>query len=160
MTYTVREATSNDVPRLYDLMLEVFQESAQPGQSVNHAKGLDYLYHYLDNPHAWRTIFVAEQDGVVVGLLKCFVSQYWYSDDKRAVHEIVYVTKEHRNSDVAAKLFTTFEEWGRSNGAIFCSASIFVPSTDARSAFNALMRQLDYTNEGTLYKKDIADVRR
>jgi GNAT superfamily N-acetyltransferase len=136
-------------------MLELFQESAQPGQSVNHSKGLAHLYAHTDEPSSLREIFVAECDGVVVGLLKCFMSQYWYSDDKRAVHEIVFVVKEHRNTEAAALLFRAFELWGKQNGAIFCSASIFVPSEEARSSFHRLMKQLDYTSAGALYKKEL-----
>lgn len=152
---TVRPMQHEDMIPVYDLLVALFMESAQPEQNLDTVKGLAHLQDHVDNPWDKRAIFVAANNTEIVGVLKCFISEYWYSNDKRAVHEILYVKPEERRGEYAAALFNQFEMWAKEAGAIHCSASIFVPSLDAQMAFSKLMTRLEYKHAGVLYKKEL-----
>lgn len=160
MTISVREMQYADVPAVYNCLVQLFDESALPGQNIDLRKGLAHLYDLADAPVADHRIFIAVEDEHIIGVLKCFLSAYWYSNDIRAVHDILYVIPEKRGTTAAMILLGAFERWGAEVGAIHCATSAFLHEPEAIAAFRRLMKNASYDCIGALYKRDLPNVRK
>lgn len=162
MKYVIRRLEAADVSQVYALCIALFDESAQKNQGIDRSKGLRHLYDHVDNPYDLREIFVAvdRESDRIIGFLKCFISEYWYSNDRRAVHEFLYVTPEHRATKVAVLLVESFVEWAKERDAITCMLNAFIPSEQARDTFIGLASRCGFEHAGVYFKKDIGDVRR
>lgn len=160
MTIQVREMQYSDVPGVYACLVQLFEESALPGQNINFSKGLSHLYALAETPTPTHKVFIALEDDKIIGIMKCFISSYWYSDDVRAVHEILYVIPEKRGGTAAIMLLGAFERWAAASNAIHCAMSAFLHEPEALAAFRRLMKNASYECIGALYKRDLTNVRR
>lgn len=159
MSIVVRDMKFGDVPQVYDCLVKLFDESAIPGQNIDFQKGLAHLYALAETPVPMHKLFVAVEGDAVIGIMKCFLSTYWYSNDCRAVHEILYVIPEKRGGTAAIMLLGAFERWGAEAGAIHCATSAFLHDPEALATFRRLMKNASYDCIGALYKRDLTNVR-
>lgn len=155
---SVRDMKFDDVPDVYKLLVALFDESAIPGQNIDFSKGVKHLYDLVETP-GLNKVFLAIDDGKIVGVMKCFLSSYWYSNDCRAVHEILYVIPEKRGGTAAIMLLGAFERWAMDAGAIHCTMSAYLNDPEALATFRRLMKNASYDCIGALYKRDLTNVR-
>lgn len=156
---SVRDMKFDDVPDVYKLLVALFDESAMPQQNVDFSKGVKHLYDLVENP-GLNKVFIAIEDDTFIGVMKCFLSTYWYSNDCKAVHDILYVIPEKRGGTAAIMLLGAFERWAAESGAIFCTTSAFLHEPEALMTFRKLMKNASYDCIGAIYKRDVTNVRR
>lgn len=159
MSISVREMQFADVPAVYACLVQLFEESALPGQNIDYSKGLKHLYSLVETPVPMHKLFVAVEQDKIIGVMKCFISSYWYSNDVRAVHEILYVIPEKRGGTAALMLLGAFERWATESGAVHCATSAFLNDPEALATFRRLMKNASYDCIGALYKRDLTHVR-
>jgi len=70
--------------------------------------------------HADPTVFVAEEDGEVIGFLIGLLEGYAFTSGIFVVQEVIYVRPDKRGTRAAAALLKEFLAWGEVVGAREC----------------------------------------
>jgi N-acetylglutamate synthase-like GNAT family acetyltransferase len=63
------------------------------------------------------TIFVAEQDKAIIGLLMAVIYDFASSGGHFTTQEVVFVTPDKRGSRASAQLIDTYNQWAEKSGA-------------------------------------------
>jgi len=112
----VRRAVGADFPTLIAMGREMRDESprfARLGYSPERCHEL--LAGLSTSPQG--LVLVAEQDGLIVGMLLGLASRHFFSDDITASELVVYVAPDARGGSAAVKLIRHFEAWAVEKGA-------------------------------------------
>lgn len=112
----IRVATLDDLPRILELGELLHKESPRWSRlSFNRAKAANMMAQMILEPHG--VIFVAEQDGLVVGGIAGFASPHWSSDDIVAQELSFFMAPGARGSIVAVRLICALQAWAEMRGA-------------------------------------------
>lgn len=97
---------------------------------------------------------LAKKDGLVVGGMLGFITQHYFSEDKKAVESGLYVKPEHRNGMTGTRLIKTFESWAKENGAkhIWIGYSTGIGDIDRMKDYYSA---LGYNYEGFFCRKKL-----
>jgi GNAT superfamily N-acetyltransferase len=87
-----------------------------PYLTFNEAKVWATFASYLERAHP--TIFVAEADREVIGLLNATISEYNFADGFYTTQEVLFVRPDKRGSRAAALLLREFTRWSDMLGAL------------------------------------------
>ena len=112
----VRRAVGADFPTMVTMGQDMRDESprfSRLGYSPDRC--LELLAGLSVSPQG--LVLVAEQDGVIVGMLLGLASRHFFSDDITASELVVYVAPEARGGSAAVKLIRQFEAWAVEQGA-------------------------------------------
>lgn len=71
---------------------------------------------YLTTAHP--TMFVAEKDGIVIGLLVATLNEYRHAEGLYTTQEVIYVDEAHRGGRAATLLMKQLIAWSEEIGAI------------------------------------------
>jgi GNAT superfamily N-acetyltransferase len=70
------------------------------------------------------TVFVADSDGKVIGMLWAILSPMWYAPRSSIATELAWwVAPSHRRGTAAIRLVQAFERWAKDQGAVLISMS-------------------------------------
>ena len=114
MTLRVRLALAADEDAIVE-MARTNMEQTRPTLKFNEARCRQTVQNYLDfaNP----TIFVAEDEAEVVGLLVCNFYEYHAADGLYATQEVLFVRPDKRGTRAAALLMKELIAWATMLGA-------------------------------------------
>ena len=145
MTTSIREATSNDLPRLIELLYEsdILHWNALPDHFAipgEPARAEDYVNHLLDEENG--VILVAELEGVVIGLIQLAVfdersGPYRRKRPHAHIGDIV-VSGEHRRTGVGRMLLAAADGWAKARGAEEIELTVWDFNDDAIALYESL----------------------
>jgi len=117
----IRVATLDDLPRILELGEQLHKESPRWSRlSFNRAKAAHFLAHLILEANG--VVFVAEQQGLVVGGIAGMASPHWSSDDIVAQEVSFFMAPEARGNMVAVRLIGALRAWGELRGAKWLQA--------------------------------------
>lgn len=97
-------------------------------------------------------ILVAEDDTGVVGFLTAFISEYAFSSERCAVHDVFFVAPERRGSSAASRLLDGFEAWAQVWG---CRKTMIAVHTGVRPEIvGRFYEKKGYRHMGGVFDKD------
>jgi GNAT superfamily N-acetyltransferase len=114
---SVREATPEDLPRLMVLAKEFYEASPYNGKTLLDPNKLRRTIQVLINCESEvGTIFVAEDETGVHGMLACMGVETFFSSDQVATEVMWWITPSHRGSGMAQRLMEAYESWAKYHG--------------------------------------------
>jgi predicted N-acetyltransferase YhbS len=129
---TVREGTADDNPRLAELRA-IWAAEQEPAPIEDPDFERVFLEWAKANP---RQVFVAEQDGELIGMLNVMVFHRMPKPGKAAscwaYFGNVYVLPQHRNAGIGGQLVRAGIEFSRGIGA---ARIVLSPSADSRNLY-------------------------
>lgn len=112
---TIRIAVIGDIPAMLALG-ESFLAESPYGETVKAAPA--DLATALDALLLSGVVFVAEQDGVLTGVIAGIVTNPWFSSKVKIATEVGwFVAKDKRGGMTATRLLKAFEQWAEASGA-------------------------------------------
>lgn len=146
----IRVATISDMPRLLELGQMLISESALSRFKFDFGKASDSLANIITGG---GVVFVAEQDGEIIGGFAGGITELWYSREKIGFDYSLFVQPGRRNGLTAIKLVTAFEAWASELGAVELHLGI---STGVNiDGTTRLYEHLGYEHIGPLFKKKV-----
>jgi GNAT superfamily N-acetyltransferase len=112
----VRCANEEDVPALVELGFQMHQEGAYAFLPFDREKVRRFILNALERPDS-NCVLVAEEEGLVIGMLGGYVSDYFFCDERLACDTAFFVQPGHRSGVAAAKLVRAFRDWAVTQGA-------------------------------------------
>lgn len=98
---------------------------------------------------------VAEMDGDIQGVFFGLITEYFFSDKKIAMDQVVCFHPEKRKnaSKSLIKMFKEFECWAKKKGAVECC--IGVTSGIASDGYEKLIERVGYQRVGSWFKREV-----
>jgi len=148
MNITVRKAVLADVKPMIMLGKVMHEETAFSDVEWNPKKVHDFgVTAVLDDSFC---IYVAEDNGVPVGMVIAEAVPYFFSDELRVCDHLWYVAKEYRGGPVAVKLIEELIEFAKRKevSEIYSGVSTNLEADKT----GALLTQIGYQHIGGFYK--------
>ena len=112
-TFTIRKATADDLDRMADLLYELFSiEKDFTQDKAKQLRGLTILMRC-----GTAALWVAEQDGEVVGMVSAQMNISTAEGAFSALLEDLIVTEDRRKQGIGTKLLQTAIGWAEFKGA-------------------------------------------
>lgn len=109
----IREATLDDIPRLLELGQVMHQESpVYNAFPLNEDRVVGFLSYLINSDDG--CVFVAIQDGEVIGGMAGIVSEHLWSDIRLAYDIGWFFLPEHRGHLTSIRILQAFLEWAKS----------------------------------------------
>ena len=134
----ILEASHQDIPILIKMGAALTNESPTFKQrGFNPDKAAQHFKWLLDGN---GVIFIAVQDGQIVGGFAGGITTDWQSDHKLAFDYVMYVMPKHRDDGVAKELVKTFILWAKEMGAdrINCGTATMVNTKQCVALYESL----------------------
>ena len=144
----VRQANLSDIPQMVALGELMHQESPRYRMMDYSADKCAELGRSLI---AQGGLFVAEIDGVLVGMMAGCITEHFFGYDLMACDLVCYVLPEHRGSTTAVRLIKKFEAWAFDHGAKVISLGVSTEVNSERTL--ALYERLGYRKAGGILVK-------
>ena len=109
----LRFATEDDVPALVAMGRLMHAESRYSYTHYSEHKVGGQIRFLLE---AGR-VFVADQDGEIVGTIMGMLTQWWFSEDPVVIDFALYVAPEFRQLGVARMLIYAMQQWAKEHDA-------------------------------------------
>ena len=107
----VRVATHSDMPCFIENAKRLHSESPKYAiRNLNEKALSENLRSVMDGVGA---IFVAENNGEVVGGIVCLTTKDWFNDDVIAFEQVFYVQPEYRATRAPLLLIDAFVNWAK-----------------------------------------------
>ena len=109
----IRPAKLEDMPELLKLAMEMHLESRFGGERFSADKVAALLAKLINGA---GVVFVAEQNGDIVGGFAGGITERWFSDTKVAFDYGLFVRPGSRHGIIAMKLVSAFVRWANAFG--------------------------------------------
>lgn len=109
----VRPATAADIPAMIEMGWAMHQEAPRYRSMQYDRAKLHALCTALLEPGG---MFVAEEDGRLVGMALVVIGERWFSADRYITDLVVYVAPEQRGGRAFLRLILAVEGWARAHG--------------------------------------------
>jgi GNAT superfamily N-acetyltransferase len=153
---TIRAATMEDIPQIVEMAERFYPESPYPAiygdMPKAQAAGLAIvaMQGLADSGIAPGVMLVAEQDGVLIGMLCCHIDPATFTPAVIAAELVWWVEPEHRGGMTAVRLLRAGETAARERGAtVFNMAALATSPAEARE----ILKRLGYAPTHTVYTK-------
>lgn len=110
----IRDATTDDIPRMLILGQEMHAESRYGVHPWNDAKVHALIERLIESPDGLA--LVVEKDGDMVGGMLAAAFDHWCTDTRQASDFALFMTAEHRGGLAGLRLLRRFATWARSRG--------------------------------------------
>lgn len=148
----IRKATEADLFPICNLMLAGVEEIPQYADvEINKGKGAYELRAMIADPNA--IVLVSVKDDLVTGVIFGTVQSFWFSDEKFAHDQMLYVHHQHRTGSAGIKLLKGFIEAAKGKGAV----RIFSGVTSGVNIEKAskLLDRLGFEQVGKAYRLNV-----
>jgi GNAT superfamily N-acetyltransferase len=123
----IREASIDDVPRIVEMGLRFIRETVYAGRIAENPARMAALAEQLI---AGSSMFVAEREGVVVGMTGALFFEHPLSGEPFASELFWWVEPEARGS-LGVRLLRRLVEWARARGAVALTMIAPTPAVEA-----------------------------
>jgi GNAT superfamily N-acetyltransferase len=144
MTHSLRVATAEDLPELYDLLIAMHSGTIAGTSPI----APEILTAAIEDALAWGVVFLAELDGKIIGSIGGIETSDWWSDEIYLADRWFFVYKDHRSSRAALMLVKSFLEVGRLAGMSVKLGHVYSGDIDRKDNF---YERLGLTKAGSLY---------
>lgn len=121
MTTEIRKAVATDENALITLLYEMHSETDYRHFPVKESKARVAIHRWIDQPDA--VLFLAFEEGTLIGIVAGSLFSPWFSDHKKTMEQLFFVTKNKRGSGAATELFSHFLAWAKTQSK-FVSAGV------------------------------------
>ena len=146
----VRAATADDAEAILEMGARMHEEGAYAFLPFERDKVRALIAEYLGNPQEC-CLLVADEDGVLVGMVAGFLSDYFFCNETIASDNLLYVDREHRGRPAAARLLRSFRKWAVARGARELCLGISTSVETERTG--EFYRRMGLTRIGAIYKQ-------
>lgn len=122
----VRRATPDDLLEVFKLGAAMHAEGEFSSYTFNAEKTLNTIAGW-DNGGD-RALFIADNDGEVIGMMAAVLTDSIFSDDLCAMEHILYVRSDKRGSRAAYLLVKAFVQWAHDSNAKHIRAGVSMGS--------------------------------
>lgn len=147
---TVRVPRHEDIEIVLGMGASMHEESAYSFLPFDRDKVRRLFTNYITAPTTYGG-FVAEDHGVVVGMIGGYISDYFFCDEKVACDMVLFVDPRYRGGRTALRLLRAFEQWAIEQGAqemcLGVSTNVNITGT------GRLYEAMGLTHVGGLYKR-------
>lgn len=144
----IREATHNDLDIVVKLGLSFFNEAkTELTPKFSEEKAIAVICNMIDNGDC--ILYVAEHDGVIVGMIGAMISEHWFSEEIIAQELFWYVLPEHRGFGI--ELLDMLEIKAKELGV----SKIAMVDLDGKSPISTILRRRGYSVHEKSYVKGI-----
>jgi GNAT superfamily N-acetyltransferase len=112
----IRAVQEADVLSVVELGARMHAESAYAFLPYDGEKVRRLIATYLHNTET-QCGLVAEEGGVVVGMLGGYLADYFFCDERAACDLVLFVDARYRGGAAALRLVRAFREWAAARGA-------------------------------------------
>jgi len=137
----VRRATEDDRLNLFKLCIQMHQETDFQAVALNPEKVINSLGLWING----NLSLVVVKDSDIVGMLFASVNTPWFSDERYATEDILYVTPEYRGTRAGYLLVRGFMDWVKQTGVKHVRAGV---STGTGPAAERLYRHFGMSYMG------------
>jgi ribosomal protein S18 acetylase RimI-like enzyme len=139
----IRKATMDDFEGLFELKLESRKEATKFNKKLAPIETVKDRYEsYLkkDLSSEWRAVFIAVEDGNVVGMVlgKIFRSMYIQGHERTGYISNLYVKKEFRKKGVGKKLTDALIDWFKSKDTVALTLEVYESNKLAKNFYHKL----------------------
>jgi GNAT superfamily N-acetyltransferase len=144
----IRQVTKETLPEFLSLARQMHEESTSRDLEFS-AEKLEQL---IGSPSTFCVM--AYKDQKVIGGMLGFITEHYFSKDKKAVESGLYVVPKHRNGMTGVRLIRTFEDWSKQHEAkhIWIGYSTGIGDINRMKDF---YKALGYDYEGFFCRKKI-----
>lgn len=98
---------------------------------------------------------VAEEDGQIIGMFIGIVTEYFFSEERIAMEQVVFFSPDKRKNigKYLIKMFRQFEEWAIAKGAR--EVCVGITSGIAGDGYEKLIKRVGYISAGSIYKREV-----
>ncbi|MBW2980921.1 GNAT family N-acetyltransferase [Candidatus Woesearchaeota archaeon] len=155
-TLKIRQATMEDFDGLLKLKLESREEATKFNKklvSIETVKDRYELYLKKDLSSEWRAVFIAVDDGKIVGMVlsKIFRSMYIQGHERTGYISNLYVKKEFRKKGIGKKLTRAVIDWLKSKDTTALTLEVYEANKLALDFYH----QLGFKNHSVKMVRDI-----
>lgn len=112
----IRPLQAEDKTAVFHMATAMYAESPRFNvRTLSYVKTEKVIDFFISNPSTGRA-FVAEYDGVLIGMIGGVIVEHFFSEDTYATDLVVYVKPDRRGSSAAVRLIKAFEQWAFSVG--------------------------------------------
>lgn len=145
---TIRQATQDDVLDVFKMCIAMHQETQFKAFELNPLKMVNSISAWAGGAMLLVAEKVTETARELVGMMVASVFEPWYSQEKMAVEELLYVKPEYRGGRAAFMLVREFVTWAGRSGAKHIRAGA---STGTGDAAEKLYRHFGFEYVGGNY---------
>lgn len=151
----IRRATIEDINAVCDMAADMHRESPRyRGVDFVRKDMISFLDMAFDNPD--RAIFVSDVEGLLTGMIGCFVTPYMFNfTDKYAADFGYYVRPQFRGGPTASSLETAYVKWAMLEKNIRPDRITISESAGVDSdKVDAFLKKKGYNRVATIYAKE------
>jgi len=149
MEMTIRVPRHEDIEVVVDLGASMHQESAYAFLPFDRDKVRKLFTSYVTSPEIYGG-FVADDNGILAGMIGGYISDYFFCDEKVACDMVLFVDPRYRGGRTALRLLRAFRQWAVEQGAQELCLGV---STNVNTASTGrLYEAMGMTHVGGLYK--------
>lgn len=145
----IRIATLEDIPRIVELGQAMHAESNYATIPYVEEKVAASVAEFIQH----GVVFVAENDGIVIGGIAGGIMEQWFSTEKTAFDYSFFIHPEFRRGATAIRLVTAFCEWAKALGAKTVRMGITTGVNVERTS--KLYQALGFVEVGPLFQKEV-----
>lgn len=129
----IRVATEDDLPRILDLGELLHNESPRWSRiSFSRRKSAAMLSALIESSDG--VIYVAVEDGIVVGGIAGVIEPHWSSEDRLATEVSLFMAPEARGKMTPARLICVLDAWAKKRGAVWINGGTSTGLNPERTA--------------------------
>lgn len=139
----IKQATMDDFDELFKLKLESREEARQFNEKLvatNEVADRYESYLKKDLSNEWRAVFIAVEDGKIVGMVlgKIFRSMYIQGHERLGYISNLYVKKGFRKKGLGKKLTQAVIDWFKSKEAVALTLEVYEKNKAALNLYHKL----------------------
>lgn len=151
----IRTIHSHDITTLIKLGQQMHQESVYAFLPYQEEKVHQFIVDILDDSET-QCGFVAEQDGLIIGMMAGYLTDYFFCDKTLACDMVLFVKKDYRGGLTAFRLIRAFQHWALQHNAVELSLGI---STNIHAETTGkLYQKMGFNYVGGLYKQRLNEL--
>ena len=113
MTDNLKIATVEDIPYIYEILEEFFNQTNFNSLEMDPPKVHDFVSDMILNKENNVIILSVDEDNIPMGIICATIQEHLFSRDRGAFELVWYVKKDHRKSRTGITLLNALEFWAR-----------------------------------------------
>lgn len=111
----IRDMAYDDITEVVKHGKLMHAESSYKDLKFNDDKCINLAASLINSPDGFAV--VAEEQGVILGVMAGILSEHWFSSEIMASDYIFYVHPDYRGSSAAVRMITKYQAWAIVKGA-------------------------------------------
>ncbi|WP_408595562.1 N-acetyltransferase family protein [Limnohabitans sp.] len=144
---SIRFACLDDWPKIVKLATAMHAESRFSKLKLDEQKLRNIFLEQLSSPRVACCLLAYKSDGIVVGMLVGFVTEFFFTRQLVAQDRVFFVLPEYRGTSAAVRLLTAFRKWAENRNVQELNINMSVAVDMPR--FERFMTHMGFAKCGT-----------